>query len=253
MQRLDGKVALITGAAQGVGSAVAEAFVAEGGSVVIGDIRGDAARNRAEQLGDRGHFVEHDVRSEEQWKAAVEETEKHFGRLDVLVNNAGVTGGEPLVDATLASYLDTIMVGQVGPFLGMRTVARPMERAGGGSIVNVCSVDCMLPPAGVIAYVAAKSALRGMTKTAAAELGPMGIRVNALHFSVVLHTDAVDRNIGIIDFDRYAASLALRRFAEPSEIAAAAVFLASEESSFCTGADFVVDGGKTANYVVPRP
>jgi 3alpha(or 20beta)-hydroxysteroid dehydrogenase len=246
-RRLDGKVALITGAARGQGEAEARLFVAEGARVVLGDVRDDLGEKVAASLGAAARYVPLDVAREDHWQRAVALAESEFGRLDILINNAGVVGDYgPVERCTLESYQRTIAVNQIGPFLGMKTAIPAMRRAGGGSIVNVCSTAGLLGTPGLVAYAASKWALRGMTKGVALEVGRDRIRVNALH------PGAVETPMMAASTDRakLVRDQALERVAEPEEIARAALFLASDESSFVTGADLAADAGLTAGRAI---
>jgi 3alpha(or 20beta)-hydroxysteroid dehydrogenase len=242
--RLDGKVAIITGAARGQGEAHARAFVSEGARVVLGDVLDDRAAGVASGLGNSAVAVHLDVRDEARWAAAVDTAIARFGRLDVLVNNAGILLRGALADTTLAAYREVIDVNQVGCFLGMRAVVPTMAAAGGGSIVNTSSVVGLEGGSGVFAYAASKAAIRSMTESAAIELGPLGIRVNSIHPGGV-DTEMVRPAGGELPTAPL-ARLPLRRLARPEEIAPLAVYLASDESSYCTGGAFVIDGGQTA-------
>jgi 3alpha(or 20beta)-hydroxysteroid dehydrogenase len=250
--RLSGKVVLITGAAQSLGAHIASAFVDAGAEVIITDIAVAEGAELVARLGKNASFTELDVRSPSAWESAIALTEDTFGHLDVLVNNAAVVNGQKLVDATLDTYMETIMIGQVGPFLGTKYAIDPLRRAGGGSIINIGTVDAILPPTGITAYASAKWALRALTRIAAGELAEFGIRVNSVHFGTILETSAIERNRGKVDFEKYAELLPMKRFGQPAEVSAMVTFLASDESAFCTGADYMVDGGRTAVYPLPR-
>lgn len=254
--RMEGKVALVTGGARGLGRAMVEAMVAEGGRVAVGDVRTADAEALATSLGDAVLALALDVTVEEQWAAAVDATVAAFGRLDVLVNNAGTATGGPFAEATLADWERVIAVNQTGVFLGMRAVIPALTVAGGGSIVNISSIDGMTGAPRVMSYVASKWAVRGMTKAAAMELAHLGVRVNSVHPGYVVTDlalpDGVDRSVVAPLIEEHAErSAPLRRTGRPSEIAAMVVFLASDESSYATGAEFVVDGGMTAGYPSP--
>src|SRR5687768_4160180 len=182
MGRLDGKVALISGGARGQGEAEVRLFVREGAKVVFGDVLDELGEVVAKDLGDAAHYVHLDVRQENQWQAAVAEAESRFGKLDVLVNNAGVLHMGTLThDTTLEDYMRIIEVNQIGVFLGMRTAIPALLRNGKGAIVNTSSSNGMAGYGGTIAYTASKFAVRGMTKNAALEYGKAGIRVNSVH------------------------------------------------------------------------
>jgi 3alpha(or 20beta)-hydroxysteroid dehydrogenase len=247
--RLDGKVALITGAARGQGAAAARRFVEEGARVTIADIRDELGKELAAELGAAAIYQHLDVTSEEDWTAAVAETLSTFGQLDILVNNAGIVHVSSIVDTSLADYERVIKVNQVGTFLGMRAVIPALKDAGGGSIVNVSSVEGLGGMPYLAAYTASKFAVRGMTKAAAMELGGFGIRVNSVHPGVI-DTEMVREAAGgaEVDMSRVGKRVALRRVGRPEEIANLQVFLASDESSYSTGAEFVADGGATATH-----
>lgn len=181
MGRLDGKVALVSGGARGLGRAMVEEFLEEGARVMIGDVLMDDARSAADSLGTACEAVHLDVTLEESWSAAVGATCDAFGGLDVLVNNAGIAEGSAFADTSLESYRRVTEVNQTGVFLGMRAAVEPMTARGGGSIVNVSSIDGMVGAPFIISYIASKWAVRGMTKAVAMELAPRGIRVNSLH------------------------------------------------------------------------
>jgi 3alpha(or 20beta)-hydroxysteroid dehydrogenase len=180
MGRLDGKVALITGAARGQGEAAARLFTAEGAKVVLGDILDDAGKAVAASLGDAAIYLRHDVSQEDSWANFVSIASESFGQIDVLMNNAGIIHVAPVAQITLENYMKVVNVNQVGCLLGMRSVIPAMVQAGGGSIINVSSTTGMEGAMGLVAYVSTKFAIRGMTKTAALELGRVGIRVDGL-------------------------------------------------------------------------
>ncbi len=181
-----------------------------------------------------------------------------FGRLDVLVNNAGIAEAAPLAEMTLESYRRVTEVNQTGVFLGMRAVVEPMTQAGGGSILNISSIDGLIGMNNIISYVASKWAVRGMTKTAAMELAPRGIRVNSIHPGFIHTSLAVEDESGLPEIhallDEYTARMTpMGRTGEPEEIAKLALFLASDESSYSTGSEFVADGGLIAGHPSPGP
>jgi 3alpha(or 20beta)-hydroxysteroid dehydrogenase len=248
--RLDGKVAVVTGAARGQGEAEARAFVAEGAAVVVADVAMDLASSVAADLGDRALAVHLDVTRPGDWERAISRAEGSYGPVSVLVNNAAIIQPGGVCDTSPEDYLRVVMVNQMGCFLGMRAVCPSMKKAGEGSIINVSSTSGLTGYSDVIAYVASKWAVRGMTKAAALELGPHRIRVNSIHPGAI---DTPMINPGGVDHssmsERY-SFLPLGRVGEPSEIARMAVFLASDESSFSTGAEFVADGGRTAGFTV---
>lgn len=249
MGRLNGKVALITGAARGQGAAAARRFLEEGAKVIIADILDEQGKELVAELGEAAVYQHLDVTSEDDWTAAVAETVTAFGGLNVLVNNAGIVHVKSIVDTSLAEYERVIRVNQVGTFLGMRAAIPPLTGAGGGSIINVSSVEGLGGMAFLTAYTASKFAIRGMTKAAAMELGHLNIRVNSVHPGVIDTQMVRDAAGGAeVDVKRVGKRVALRRCGQPEEIANLQVFLASDESSYSTGAEFVADGGATATH-----
>jgi len=244
MGRLDGKVALITGGARGMGKSHVRHFVAEGARVVFGDVLDDKGAYVAAGLGDQScRYIHHDVTSEADWADAVGLATETFGGLDVLVNNAGILTFAPIADMALADFRRILEVNALGCWLGMKTVIDPMTKAGGGSIINVSSIEGFTGAAGLSAYSASKFAIRGMTKAAAQELGQFGIRVNSVHPGGVLTRMVMDQANAGRDGERFLGNLPLGRFAEPAEISRLVAYLASDESSYSTGSEFVADGG----------
>lgn len=244
MSRLAGKTALITGAARGQGAAAARRFVAEGASVVLADVLDDEGKALAAELGVEYRHL--DVSEEDDWADAVAET-----RFTVLVNNAGILHFAPLADTALADYERVIRINQIGTFLGMRAVVPGMIDAGGGSIINTSSIEGLAAAPLLVAYTASKFAIRGMTKVAALELGDKGIRVNSVHPGMI-DTQMLPTALGGIEVDltRIGRRVPLRRVGRAEEIASLLVFLASDESSYCTGAEFTADGGATASHAL---
>jgi 3alpha(or 20beta)-hydroxysteroid dehydrogenase len=256
MDRLAGKVALISGGARGLGRAMADEFVAEGARVVIGDVLEPDAAAAARELGANSRAVRLDVTSERSWADAIASALAAFGKLDVLVNNAGTAEGSSLWDTTLESYRRVTEVNQTGVFLGMRAAIEPMTAGGGGSIINISSIDGMVGSPRIISYIASKWAVRGMTKAAAMELAPRKIRVNSVHpghvHTLLASTPGQDRKRVEKMIDEHTARFApMGRTGKPAEIAKLAAFLASDDSSYCTGSEFVADGGFTAGYASP--
>ena len=241
---LDDRVALITGAASGMGAACARRMVAEGARVYAADIAGEALAALAAELGEACRPLHVDVATEADWEAAVQAIEAHADRLDVLVNNAGVLRRTPLTGTGTDVWETVIRVNQLGVFLGMRAAAAPMTRQRSGVIVNVSSIDGMLGMPQLGAYVASKWAVRGMTKAAALELAPHGIRVNSVHPGYI---DTPMLTVGGRMTEetkpRRAGQVPLGTLGAPEDIAAACVFLASDESRYINGAELVVDGG----------
>jgi 3alpha(or 20beta)-hydroxysteroid dehydrogenase len=246
---LDGKVAIITGAARGQGAAAARRFAEEGARVVIGDILDDVGKELAEAIGGQAIYRHLDVSSEDDWKTVVDETLEALGGVDVLVNNAGILRFAALPDMPLVDYLQIVNINQVGTFLGMRAVAKPMMAAGRGSIVNISSVEGLAGMPYLTAYTSTKFAIRGMTKVAALELGPHGIRVNSVHPGMI-ETDMVKDAAGghEVDLSPAAKRIALRRMGQPEDIAEVVLFLASDRSSYVTGAEIAADGGASATH-----
>jgi 3alpha(or 20beta)-hydroxysteroid dehydrogenase len=239
--RLEGKVALITGGAQGLGAALAQLFTSHGAEVVVTDVLEAEGEALAAELGAAATFAALDVTSEEDWVRAIEHATATFGGVDVLVNNAGIGTLSSIADYSLSEYRRVIDVNQVGVFLGMRAVIPVMASRGGGSIINISSIDGILGMPLTLAYVASKFAVRGMTKVAALEGAPLGIRANSIHPGAMRTPMLVA--LGPEVEAALASPVPLGRIAEPAEVAALGLFLASDESSYCTGSEFVVDGG----------
>lgn len=244
---LEGKVALISGGARGMGAAEAELFVSEGARVVIGDVLDEEGQKTADALGDSALYVPLDVTREADWQRAVARAESHFGRLDVLVNNAGILRFGLLEDTTLEEYELVIRINQIGVFLGMKSAAPAMRRAGAGSIVNISSLAGMKGIGGAVAYTASKFAVRGMTKTAAIELGPAGIRVNSVHPGGV--DTPMTAQVGDADPGEIEYTYPIQRIGRPDEVAQLVLWLASDKSSYSTGAEFLIDGGDCAGHM----
>ncbi|WP_327096557.1 glucose 1-dehydrogenase [Nocardia vinacea] len=238
MGRLTGKVALISGGARGMGAAHARALVAEDARVVLGDILDEEGAALAKEIGDDAAYVHLDVRDKQQWQDAVAEAVQRFGALNVLVNNAGIVNGNLLVDFELSEWQKIIDINLTGTFLGMQTTTPAMIEAGGGSVINISSVEGMRGSPGLHGYTATKFAVRGLTKSTALELAQYGIRVNSIHPGLIRTpmTDGIPE-----DF----LQIPLGRAADPSEVSALVTYLASDESSYSTGAEFVIDGGLT--------
>lgn len=247
--RLAGRVALVTGAARGIGEATARLFAREGACVVLCDRREELGQDVAASIGESGgqaRFVPLDITQEEEWKGAISAAIEHFGGLDVLVNNAGIIRVKPFLDTTLEELQMVLDTNLVGAFLGMQAATPALRARGGGSIVNFSSVQGLEGRDGLAAYTAAKFGVRGLSKSVAIELGEYGIRVNTI-FPGPTKTKMTQRK-GWTDADYDAAyhGYPLGRMAEAGEVARLALFLASDESSYCTGGDFVVDGGVSA-------
>ncbi|MEU9852058.1 glucose 1-dehydrogenase [Streptomyces sp. NPDC047974] len=237
---LTGKVALITGAARGMGEAEARLFTALGARVVLTDVREAEGEETAASLGPAARFVPHDVTDEASWNTAVAAALDAYGRLDVLVNNAAIYSTSPIEDEDPARLDALLRVNLVGPFLGIRAAAPALRASGGGSIVNISSQAGLQGIWGHGAYGAAKWGLRGLTKTAALELGPDAIRVNSVHPGAV--ATAMTAHLGT---DSHPAA-PLGRVGRPEEVARLVAFLASDDSSYLSGAELAVDGGASA-------
>ena len=247
MDKLNAGVAIVTGAAQGIGEAISRAFIESGARVVMTDVKADLGRSLASQLGDGAHFIEQDVSICESWRDVVKESERIFGPVDILVNNAGIVG---VVTNTLdfkeEDYNRIIGVNQNAVFFGMQAVIPGMLKNGGGSIVNISSIAGFVAVVGCpqLAYVCSKFAVRGMTKHVAVEYGDKNIRVNSIcpgYVKTPMNEDALD------EAGYEAVNLIpMKRFGEASEVAKLAVFLASDDASFITGTEHVIDGGMIA-------
>src|SRR6478736_6481693 len=233
MGKLDGRVAIITGGARGQGAAEAALFADEGAAVFVTDVLVDEGEKTAVGIG--GTFVEHDVADPQQWDALVARVVADHGRLDILVNNAGILRWERMADTSVESWNEVVAVNQTGVFLGMRAVAPQMKDQRAGSIVNISSVGGLSGASACFAYAA--------TKCAAIELGPHGIKVNSIHPGII-----DTPMMGGTDLDKLAdvIGVPLQRYAQPEEVAKLALWLVSDDNSYSTGAEFVIDGGQTA-------
>jgi 3alpha(or 20beta)-hydroxysteroid dehydrogenase len=252
--RLKDKVAIITGGAKGMGAATCRLFADEGAQVIICDVAQDDGEALARDLGERARFHRLDVTSEEDWRKLATATLAQWGRIDILVNNAGVLHFADIANLTEANFERVLDVNVKGTFLGVKTIGEAMKRARRGAIVNISSIDGLRGANGVAAYVASKWAVRGLTKCAALEYGPHGVRVNSVHPGGIdtemgnpMRLTGPDRNLGY-------EVVPLQRIGEPSEVAAATLFLCSDESSYITGAELTVDGGwSSGHYHVGLP
>ena len=246
MGRVEGKVAIVTGGASGLGKADAEMLLAEGASVVITDVNAGLGQEVAAKMGKKALFLEHDVRDEERWKAVIAETVKHFGRLDILVNNAGVVVMATPEDTTLEQFRFANQVMSEGVFLGCKHAIAAMKETGGGSIVNMSSTASHLGYPIFFAYSAAKGAVRAMTKSVAVHCQASGykIRCNSIHAGAI-ETPMVQKAEGRENSANEIPEgvLPLRSAGAPKDVAYMVLYLASEESRFVTGAEFIVDNG----------
>jgi 3alpha(or 20beta)-hydroxysteroid dehydrogenase len=251
---LSSRVVLISGAAGGQGSHEARAFVDRGAHVLLGDTRVDIVEELATTLGSRALAAKLDVRCERSWHQAVQDAERRFGPVTTLVNNAGIGSTAAIADERLETFRHVLDVNLLGTFLGMKVAARSMEQAGGGSIVNISSISGLGGFAGGGAYAASKWGVRGLTKSAAVDLAPLGIRVNSVHPGIVdtemIHA-AGHSNDEIVARNR--SRLLIERIGAPEDIAAVVLFLASDRASYVTGSEFVVDGGWTTGKAGKLP
>jgi 3alpha(or 20beta)-hydroxysteroid dehydrogenase len=246
--RLEGKVALVTGAAGGIGAAAARRLAQEGARLLLTDADEDGARRVARELGgERADALGHDVTSEEQWQAVLAHALEAHGRVDVLVNNAGVFLAKPLTQTSVEEFRRVLDVNVTGVFLGMRTVAPAMVERQAGSVINISSVAGLIGPPFLTAYAASKWAVRGITKVAAKEFAQSGVRVNSLHPGQIdtdMNTRQREQTPELID--KLIRGIPLRRIGQPEEVAEAIVYLASDESVYVTGSELAIDGGVTA-------
>lgn len=258
MGRLEGRIALVTGSARGTGAATARLFAREGARVLIADVRDEAGEAVAAEIGDAARYRHLDVTREDDWQRAVAFVEAEWGALHVLVNNAAILDVAPLSETSVETFRRVVDVNQTGTFLGVRSAIEPMKRAGGGSIVNVSSIDGLEGNNGVLAYTSSKWGVRGITKAAAMELGQYGIRVNTVcpnpgspEMVQPFFAAAAERLKGRSERlpDRPIHPFA--RQGTIDDVARAILFLASDESAFVCGVDLPVDGGFTAGKIEP--
>ena len=253
MGKLEGRTALVSGGARGIGAAVARAVVAEGGRVVIGDLLDDEGAEVVIELREeRARFVHLDVTDRDHWRSAVAAAESAFGPVSVLVNNAGIVRWGMITDLDPAVWQEVLDVNLTGVFLGMQAAIPSLRRAGGGAIVNISSVSGLVGFPMQSAYTASKWGARGLTKSAALELARDGIRVNSVHPGLTRTPMAEVTDPAMIAIrDQVLAVQPIPRMGEPEEVARLVVFLACDDASFSTGSEFVVDGGSVTGQVPP--
>jgi 3alpha(or 20beta)-hydroxysteroid dehydrogenase len=248
MTRLQGKVAIITGAAQGMGAEHARRFVREGAKTVFTDINAEAGAQLQAELGDNSLFVQHNVGNEADWHNAVAQAEAHFGPVSILVNNAGILGpGAKAADLSQADFEKVCLINQTSVFLGTKHVIPSMIKAGGGSIVNVSSISGIVAIYGTpnVAYAASKFAVRGITKQVAIEYGEHAIRANSVHPGYI-RTPMMTAALNEEQIKVASGSVPIKRVGEVEDVSNLVVFLASDESGFITGSEYIIDGGLTA-------
>ena len=242
MKRFDNRTVIVTGGARGMGASHARGFVAEGANVVIADVLEQEGRTLADELGDHAIFSRLDVTSDADWSATVAAAENAFGPISVLVNNAAIVRFGPIAETEPAAWRQVIDINLTGTYLGIRAIVPSMRKAGGGAIVNISSAGGMMAYPNIAAYVASKWGVRGLTKAAALELGRDNIRVNSIHPGPV-RTPMTAGPDAAAAVAAEARGLAIPRVAEPDEITRLVLFVASDEASFSTGSEFIVDGG----------
>ncbi|WP_372736003.1 SDR family NAD(P)-dependent oxidoreductase [Nocardioides sp.] len=247
MDRLAGKVAIITGGAMGQGAGISRAYVAEGAKVVIADVAKDEGQALADELGADAHFAHHDVSDPAAWTSLVEDTNQRFGPVSILANNAGILRFGSVEDMPIEDVELLFRVNQLGCWLGMQSVVPTMKGNGGGAIINASSTEGLGGMANTVAYGATKFAIRGMTKGASHELGRYNIRVNSVHPGMI-DTPMTRVHGGDIAMEYGASKIPLRRVGHPEDVAPLYVFLGSEESSYINGAEIAIDGGVTATH-----
>ncbi len=243
--RLDGKVALITGGARGQGAAEGRLFAAEGAHVILTDVLDAEGKTTAASI-EGARYLHHDVTQESEWQTIVAEVLEDYGKVDALLNNAGIFRSSSIADTTVEEYMRIIEINQLGVFLGLKHVGPMMAAAGSGSIVNISSVAGLRGPANMVAYTASKWAVRGMTKTAMNEFAPAGVRVNSIHPGLIEtpmleQHPMIEQGMG----DQLVRRVPYGRLAEAEEVAKLALFLASDDSEYMNGVEFIIDGGMT--------
>lgn len=243
MGRLENKVAIITGGARGMGASHVRKFISEGAKVVFTDLNEEGGLALEKELGENAKFVKQDVSKSEDWAKVIEVAESIFGPVNVLVNNAGISMSKSIFEITEEEYRKIIDINQVSVFLGMKAVIPSMQKAGGGSIVNISSMNGLV--GGAVGYTDSKFAVRGITKAVALQVAGLGIRVNSVHPGVI-ETPMVTQGDAVDVIKEFAKHIPMQRMAQPEEVTNLVLFLASDESSYSTGSEFVIDGGLTA-------
>ncbi|HLT57032.1 MAG TPA: glucose 1-dehydrogenase [Bacillota bacterium] len=243
MGKLENKVAIVTGGARGMGAAHVRRFVQEGAKVIFTDINEEGGLALEKELEGKAKFVKQDVTKAEDWKRVVDEAEKTFGPVNILVNNAGISISKSIFEITEEEYRRLIDINQVSVFLGIKAVLPSMQKTGNGSIINISSINGLV--GGAVGYTDSKFAVRGLTKAVALQLAALGIRVNSVHPGVI-ETPMVTEGDAVEVIKEFAKHIPLQRMAQPEEVTNLVLYLASDESSYSTGSEFVVDGGLTA-------
>lgn len=243
MGKLDGRVAVVTGGARGIGASIARLFVAEGATVVIADRLESEGKALAAELGESARFASLDVADEAQWQAVMDLASREFGAVGILVNNAGIVEFGTIEEQSPKEFQHVLDVNLLGPWMGMHAAVPSLRRAGGGVVINVSSTAGLMGYSNLGAYVASKWGLRGLTKTAALEFAPDGIRVCSIHPGPI-------RTPMTAQFDdTMTAAQPIARFGEPEEVAKMALFVAAD-ATYSTGCEFVVDGGATVGSLL---
>lgn len=243
MERLKNKIAIITGGARGMGASHVRLFVSEGAKVIFTDLNEEEGMALEKELGGNARFIKHDVTDAAGWEKVVEETEKIFGPANILVNNAGIATNKSILEMTEAEYRRIVDINQVSVFLGIKALTPSMKKAETASIINISSMNGIV--GGAIGYTDTKFAVRGMTKAAALQLSPFGIRVNSVHPGVI-ETPMVTEGEAYEVIKQFAKQIPMRRMAKPEEVSNLVLYLASDESRYSTGSEFIIDGGLTA-------
>jgi len=243
MGKLENKVAIVTGGARGMGAAHVRRFVQEGAKVIFTDINEEGGLSLEKELEGKAKFVKQDVTKAGDWKRVVDEAEKTFGPVNILVNNAGISISKSIFEITEEEYRRLIDINQVSVFLGIKAVLPSMQKTGNGSIINISSINGLV--GGAVGYTDSKFAVRGLTKAVALQLAALGIRVNSVHPGVI-ETPMVTEGDAVEVIKEFTKHIPLQRMAQPEEVTNLVLYLASDESSYSTGSEFVVDGGLTA-------